>query len=80
MFGEGGYKRMDVSNKVKPNGPSNSLPLGFGGDLQLSGGTWLGVFFGADAISGELFSLGNLKWSLGETRPYELPHAPPTKT
>ncbi len=80
VFGEGGYKRMDVSNKVKPNGPSNSLPLGFGGDLQLSGGTWLGVFFGADAISGELFSLGNLKWSLGETRPYELPHAPPSKT
>jgi hypothetical protein len=47
------------------------VPLGLGGDLRLGDGTWFGIYAGVDVKSGEIFSLGNVKWSIGEKRPYE---------
>jgi hypothetical protein len=36
----------------------------------LSHGTWLGLYTGAGAISGQILSPGNITWSMGERRPY----------
>jgi len=69
VFAEGGYKLVDVTKVTSPS-PKDSLPIGIGGDVRLANGTWLGVYAGADALNGALLSLGNIKWSLGETRPY----------
>jgi hypothetical protein len=69
FFFEGGYKFTDLGGAVTPE-PKNSLPLGLGGDVRVGDGTWLGLYAGYDALNGSLLSVGNLKWSIGEKRPY----------
>jgi hypothetical protein len=68
-FAEGGYKLADLGGSVTP-APKNSAPLGIGGDVRLGDGTWVGLYFGYDAIGGALLSLANLRWAVGEKRPY----------
>jgi hypothetical protein len=71
-FVEGGYKKLDVNSvSVPPATSDKQVPVGIGADVRLSNGTWLGVYAGADALSGALLSLGNIKWSFGEDRPYQ---------
>lgn len=68
LFLEGGAQFMDfteVAGKTK-----RTYPAGAGGDVRLGDGTWLAVYFGADLASGQLLSLANLKWSLGEKAPF----------
>jgi len=69
VFAEGGHKFMDLTNKI-PAKPKDSTPVGLGFDLRLGTGTWLGLYAGADAKSGAILSLGNIKWSIGESRPF----------
>jgi hypothetical protein len=71
-FAEGGFKKLNVGDKASPPATSGTqAPVGLGADLRLNDGTWFGVYAGADLKSGEIFSLGNVKWSIGEKRPYE---------
>jgi hypothetical protein len=69
---EGGFKKLNIDDKASPPATSGTqAPVGLGADLRLNDGTWFGVYAGADLKSGEIFSLGNIKWSIGEKRPYE---------
>jgi hypothetical protein len=70
VFLEGGYRRPDVG-KALPAVPQDQLPIALGGDLRLANGTWLGLYAGGDALTGNIFSLGNVKWAFGENRPYD---------
>jgi hypothetical protein len=71
-FVEGGFKTVNLSDRAAPAVASGSkVPFGLGGDLRLGDGTWFGVYAGVDLKTGEIFSLGNVKWSIGEKRSYE---------
>jgi hypothetical protein len=71
-FFEGGYKKLNLGDKAAPPAKDGyQVPVGVGGELRLGDGTWFGIYAGADLKSGEIFSLGNIKWSIGEKRPYE---------
>ncbi|WP_434345769.1 hypothetical protein ACN6A1_28050 [Myxococcus virescens] len=66
VFLEAGARGKDLT---KNNGNATwEIPVGAGLDLHLSNGTWLGLFFGGDANSGNIFVLSNLKWAFGENR------------
>jgi len=68
LFAEGGYRFVDVSGR-SPAPLANAAPVGVGGDVRLANGTWFALYAGVDVVSGAIFSLGNIKWSLGEKRP-----------
>jgi hypothetical protein len=71
VFVEGGYKKTNLGNLASPPATNTEqVPVGLGADLRLADGTWFGLYAGGDAKSGALLSTGNIKWSLGENRPY----------
>lgn len=66
IFLEGGYRSKGSGVEER----KHEVPVGIGGDFRLSSGTWVGLYASADAISGEVVALSNLKWSFGEDRPF----------
>jgi hypothetical protein len=71
VFAEGGVKRTNLSNKDGVPPATTKWPAGVGGDVRVGDGAWLGIFMGvADVKTGELLALGNIKWAVGEGRPY----------
>jgi hypothetical protein len=69
VFVEGGHKFIDVSKK-NPAATKDSTPAGIGAELRLANGTWLGLYASADLQSGAILSLGNIKWSIGDNKPF----------
>jgi hypothetical protein len=71
VFIEGGYKKTNLGNLASPPATNaEQVPVGLGADFRLADGTWFGLYAGGDAKSGALISTGNIKWSVGENRPY----------
>jgi hypothetical protein len=68
LFAEGGAKWKDLTSVAGKH--QVGAPVGIGGDVRISDGTWLGLYFGFDARTGQILSLANLKWSMSSTRPY----------
>lgn len=66
---EAGLKLEDFTNT--DGNTRVKAPLGIGGNVKISDGTWLSVFFGGDTAGSraEFFALTNLSWSLGQSRP-----------
>jgi hypothetical protein len=67
VYFEAGVNLGDLTNLIG-KGTSVAVPLGVGGEVRVGSGTWLGLFFGGDASSGQLLALSNLKWSIGPKR------------
>jgi hypothetical protein len=70
IFVEGGHQFMDVGNTSGVPKPNDTTPFAVGGEVQVSNGTWLGVYGSIELQSGAMASLGNIKWSLGENAPF----------
>ena len=69
IFLEAGARQKDLGEATDQG--KLEVPIGVGGDIRLSNGTWLGLFFGGDARTGNLFVLSNLQWAVGEKRFFE---------
>lgn len=68
-FLELGAQITDANSVVAPR--TVKVPAGIGGEFRLNNGMWLGAFFGGNLADMSIFALSNLKWSFGESRPYE---------
>ena len=70
-FLESGYRFTNVTtHPIPPAKKADGVPIGLGGDLRLADGTWFGLYLGYDALTNQILSLGNIKWSIGQNRPY----------